>query len=90
MQPIVDCIYLQEMQPEDRLKRSVLDEGVVLPESLPGLKNNDFFLTIYHINDVHGHLVRFTTEGEEPVFTRMAYQINEKREKVTTILFVQC
>jgi 2',3'-cyclic-nucleotide 2'-phosphodiesterase (5'-nucleotidase family) len=54
----------------------------ILPESLPGLKDNDFFLTLYHFNDVHGHLVRFTPDGDEPVFTRMAYQINEKRAKV--------
>ena len=40
------------------------------------------FLTIYHFNDVHGHLLRFTPNGDEPVFTRMAYQINEKRDKV--------
>jgi len=58
------------------------DEGIILPESLPGLKDNDFFLTLYHFNDVHGHLVRFTPDGDEPVFTRMAYQINEKRAKV--------
>jgi 2',3'-cyclic-nucleotide 2'-phosphodiesterase (5'-nucleotidase family)/formiminotetrahydrofolate cyclodeaminase len=64
------------------IEKILPDKGVVLPETMPALKNNDFFLTIFHINDVHGHLVRFTTEGEEPVFTRMAYQINEKREKV--------
>lgn len=64
------------------IEKIVPDEGIDFPNPNPGLKENDFFLTIYHINDVHGHLVRFTTEGEEPVFTRMAYQIKEKREKV--------
>ena len=64
------------------IKEIIPDDGVILPESLPGLKNNDFFLTLYHFNDVHGHLVRFTADGDEPVFTRMAYQINEKRAKV--------
>ncbi len=64
------------------IEEIIPDEGVMLPESLPGLNHNDFFLTIYHFNDVHGHLVRFIPDGDEPVFTRMAYQINEKQTKV--------
>ena len=64
------------------IEEIILDDGVVIPDPLPGLKTDDFFLTLFHFNDVHGHLVRFTPEGDEPVFTRMAYQINEKRLKV--------
>ena len=60
----------------------VADEGVLLPEKRTDLGQNDFFLTLYHFNDVHGHLVRFTPNGEEPVFTRMANLITEKHEKV--------
>lgn len=76
-------LYLFSGDPTTGLIEEVIpDEGVVLPESLPGLKNNDFFLTLYHFNDVHGHLVRFIPDGNEPVFTRMAYQINERRSKV--------
>ncbi|PKO07211.1 MAG: bifunctional metallophosphatase/5'-nucleotidase [Chloroflexi bacterium HGW-Chloroflexi-3] len=76
-------LYLFTGDPTAGLIEEIIpDEGVLFPESLPGLKNNDFFLTLYHFNDVHGHLVRFTPEGDEPVFTRMANQINEKRTKV--------
>jgi 2',3'-cyclic-nucleotide 2'-phosphodiesterase (5'-nucleotidase family) len=76
-------LYLFTGDPTTGLIEEILpDEGIILPESLPGLKDNDFFLTLYHFNDVHGHLVRFTPDGDEPVFTRMAYRINEKRAKV--------
>ncbi|MBE0688218.1 MAG: bifunctional metallophosphatase/5'-nucleotidase [Anaerolineaceae bacterium] len=76
-------LYLFTGDPTAGLIEEIIpDEGVTLPEPLPALKNNDFFLTIYHINDVHGHLVRFTPDGDEPVFTRMAYQISEKQSKV--------
>jgi 2',3'-cyclic-nucleotide 2'-phosphodiesterase (5'-nucleotidase family) len=64
------------------IEEIIPDEGVVLPAQSADLKENDFFLTLYHFNDVHGHLVRFLPEGDEPVFTRMAYQINQKRQKV--------
>ncbi|HSM26290.1 MAG TPA: 5'-nucleotidase C-terminal domain-containing protein [Anaerolineaceae bacterium] len=60
----------------------VPDEGIVFPERRTDLGQNDFFLTLYHFNDVHGHLVRFTPDGEEPVFTRMAHMITEKQQKV--------
>jgi len=60
----------------------VMEEGVTLPSPLPALRQSDFFLTVFHFNDVHGHLVRFTPNGDEPVFTRMAYQINEQRLNV--------
>lgn len=76
-------LYLFTGDPTSGMIEEIIpDVGVILPEVLPGLKDNDFFLTLYHFNDVHGHLVRFTPEGDEPVFTRMAYQINEKRMKV--------
>ena len=76
-------LYLLSGDPtKGKIETIIPDEGVELPPPLPTLKINDFFLTLYHFNDVHGHLVRFTPDGDEPVFTRMAYQINEKRQKV--------
>jgi len=76
-------MYLLTGDPtKGKIESIILDEGVELPPRLPALKEKDFFLTIYHFNDVHGHLLRFTPNGDEPVFTRMAYQINEKRDKV--------
>jgi len=76
-------LYLFSGDPTKGLIEEIIpDEGVTLPTSIPDLKDNDFFLTIYHFNDVHGHLVRFTPGGDEPVFTRMVSVINEKRKKV--------
>ena len=76
-------LYLLSGDPTKGVIEEIIpDEGVVFPKPLAGLQENDFFLTIYHFNDVHGHLVRFTPAGDEPVFTRMAYQIQEKRQKV--------
>lgn len=76
-------LYLFSGDPTTGMIEEIIpDYGVILPDSLPGLKNNEFFLTLYHFNDVHGHLVRFIPDGDEPVFTRIAYQINEKRLKV--------
>lgn len=76
-------LYLLTGDPTKGLIEEIIpDEGVVLPAQSADLKENDFFLTLYHFNDVHGHLVRFLPEGDEPVFTRMAYQINQKRQKV--------
>jgi 2',3'-cyclic-nucleotide 2'-phosphodiesterase (5'-nucleotidase family) len=76
-------LYLFSGDPTKGVIEEIIpDEGIVLPPPLPGLKKNDFFLTIYHFNDIHGHLVRFTPAGDEAVFTRMAYQIQEKRLKV--------
>lgn len=76
-------LYLLSGDPTKGVIQEIIpDEGIVFPPPLTGLKENDFFLTIYHFNDVHGHLVRFTPTEDEPVFTRMAYQIQEKRQKV--------
>jgi 5'-nucleotidase / UDP-sugar diphosphatase len=54
---------------------------VTFPPSPAFLKDNDFYLSIYHFNDLHGHLMRFTPDGEEPVFTRMAWQWQDARKK---------
>ncbi len=65
-----------------KIEEIIPDQGIHFPQKRNDLNKNDFFLTLYHFNDVHGHLVRFTTSGEEPVFTRMAYLIAEKQMKV--------
>jgi 2',3'-cyclic-nucleotide 2'-phosphodiesterase (5'-nucleotidase family)/formiminotetrahydrofolate cyclodeaminase len=67
---------------QGKIEKIIPDKGVHFPQKRNDLRDNDFFLTIYHLNDVHGHLVRFTPSGEEPVFTKMAYQIAEKQLKV--------
>ncbi len=55
--------------------------GVALP-ALPDKANSaDFSLRIYHFNDLHGHIVRFTPEGYDAVLSRMAWQIYSDRHK---------
>lgn len=60
------------------------EADVILPQPAEKLKTNPFQLTIYHINDLHGHLMRFTPGGEEAVISRMAWQIREKRKSVVS------
>lgn len=48
----------------------------------PANTNPDARLTLYHFNDLHGHLVRFTPNGEIPVISRMASKIQQKRMAV--------
>lgn len=76
-------LYLFSGDPTTGLIEEIIPgEGVVLPAPSARLNDNDFFLTLYHFNDIHGHLVRLTSIGEEPVFSRMVSPIFEKRKKV--------
>ena len=52
------------------IKTVLPDEGVVLPGPSRILQDKEFFLCIFHFNDLHGHLMHFTPGGEEPVFSR--------------------
>jgi 2',3'-cyclic-nucleotide 2'-phosphodiesterase (5'-nucleotidase family) len=53
-------------------------DGVGFPASA----NPDARLTLYHFNDLHGHLVRFTPNSEIPVISKMAWKIQQKRMAV--------
>lgn len=77
-----DLFLLSGDTTQGKIDQIIPDPGVVLPTKRNDLVNNDFFLTLFHFNDVHGHLVRFTSITEEPVFTRLGYQIAEKQQKV--------
>lgn len=48
----------------------------------PANTNPNARLTLYHFNDLHGHLVQFTPNGEIPVISRMASKIQQKRMAV--------
>lgn len=61
----------------------VPDPGVILPGPREKKLGNDFLLTVYHFNDLHGHLVRFIPGGEDAIISRMAWQIHEKRKNVS-------
>jgi 5'-nucleotidase / UDP-sugar diphosphatase len=57
-----------------------LAPGVVLPAP-PHPDSHDFNLRIFHFNDLHGHLMRFTPGGEESVLPRIAGKIHAARQK---------
>lgn len=55
--------------------------GVALP-TIPGeVSSPDFSLRIYHFNDLHGHFVRFSPEGVDAIFSRIAWQIRSARHE---------
>lgn len=62
-----------------------LAPGVALPQSPGTLDSGEFFLRIYHFNDLHGHLTRMTAgDGngiEAPVISRLAWQIRSDRQQ---------
>lgn len=64
------------------IKQIITEPDVYLPTTRLTDIEKDFLLTIFHFNDLHGHLVRFINGGEDPVISRMAWQINEKRKSV--------
>lgn len=38
-------------------------------------------LKVFHLNDLHGHVVRFTPRGREPVLSRIAGWVGEQRRR---------
>jgi 2',3'-cyclic-nucleotide 2'-phosphodiesterase (5'-nucleotidase family) len=58
-----------------------LTPGVALPHQSQFLNSCEFDLHIFHFNDLHGHLMRFTQEGEEAVLARIAGKIQTARQK---------
>ena len=75
------CYLLSGDAAAGPIKSIIPEEGVELPQRSPALSGGDFFLCIYHFNDLHGHLARFTPMGEEPVFSRMVGRIKSTRRK---------
>ena len=77
------CYLLSGDAAAGPIQSIVAAEGVTLPKRLSDLAGSDFFLCIYHFNDLHGHLARFTPMGVEPVFSRMVGQVQNKRRAYT-------
>ncbi|MAT41191.1 MAG: serine/threonine protein phosphatase [Anaerolineaceae bacterium] len=69
---------------KEKISSLVPDPNLSLPGPSDKLNQEGFQLTVYHFNDLHGHLVRFTPAGEEPVISRMASQIREKQKSVAS------
>ncbi|HXV42298.1 MAG TPA: 5'-nucleotidase C-terminal domain-containing protein [Anaerolineae bacterium] len=56
-------------------------EGVALPAARPDLLTDPFRLKILHINDLHGHISRFTAYGPQPVFSKIVWRLREARQQ---------
>ncbi len=61
------------------IQRIVPDPGAVLPARRMFSPESPFRLRILHFNDLHGHIARFTPEGIQPIFSRMAWRIRQAR-----------
>ena len=59
----------------------VPDEDVALPLPRTDLQTQPFRLKILHINDLHGHISRFTSRGNRPVFSKIAWRLREVRSR---------
>jgi 5'-nucleotidase/UDP-sugar diphosphatase len=59
----------------------VPEDGLSLPPPRTDLATRVCRLKILHINDLHGHIVRFTMEGERPVLSRIVHRMREVRRQ---------
>ncbi len=60
----------------------VPEPGVKLPHRRLLGAEQGFHLKILHINDLHGHITRFTPYGDQPVFSRIVRRLRELRSRV--------
>jgi len=63
--------------------RILPDPDAILPARRAPSPQSPFRLRILHFNDLHGHIARFTPEGVQPVFSRMAWRIRQARDEVS-------
>lgn len=54
--------------------------GVDFPQRPQNPGRDGFRLSLYHINDLHGHLARFIPQGEDALISRIAWQIQTQRK----------
>lgn len=67
----------------ERIEQIIPVPGTDLPPRRP-MSDGPFRLRILHINDLHGHLLRFHRRGRQPIFSKIAWRIRELREKHAT------
>ena len=63
------------------ISKIVPDEGVILPPLRDDLADQSCRLKILHINDLHGHIARFTPQGDQPILSRIVSRLREVRHK---------
>ena len=59
-----------------------LAPGVALPERRDDLAEHPFRLKVLHINDLHGHIIRFHTRPSLPVFSKIVYYVRQLRRRL--------
>jgi len=62
------------------IRKIIPDNDVTLPPPRKDLSSHPFRLKVLHINDLHGHISRFTTCGAWPVFSKIAHRLREVRK----------
>jgi 5'-nucleotidase/UDP-sugar diphosphatase len=78
-----DCqLYLFTGNPTIAPVQDIIpEEGLVLPPPRADLESGSCRLKVLHINDLHGHLVRFSMEGERPVLSRIVSRMRQIRDQ---------
>jgi 2',3'-cyclic-nucleotide 2'-phosphodiesterase (5'-nucleotidase family) len=78
-----DCqLFLFTGNPTIASVREIIpDDGLILPPPRADLASRACRLKILHINDLHGHIVRFAMGGERPVLSRIVSRMREVRRQ---------
>ena len=63
------------------VSKIIPDVGIELPLPRADLASCSCRLKILHINDLHGHIARFTAEGEQPVLSRIVSRMRAVRQQ---------
>ena len=75
-------LYLCQGDPAKApVRRIVPAQGLSLPAPRQDLTERPFRLKILHINDLHGHISRFTPYGDRPVFSKIVWRLRQVRQK---------
>jgi len=67
---------------EGPIEELELAPGVELPERRADLAEDPFRLKVLHINDLHGHIIRFHASPALPVFSKIVYHVRQLRRRV--------
>jgi 5'-nucleotidase/UDP-sugar diphosphatase len=59
---------------------AIVPAAGVMPPRSPG-RRRPFRLKIFHLNDLHGNVVKFTRFGSKPVFSKVVWRVEEVRRQ---------
>jgi len=77
-----DMLYLLKGDAASEPVQSIIEApGVAFPPPPAFSGDREFTLQILHFNDLHGRLVRFTPEGDQLIFSRLAWKLASSRKK---------